>query len=101
MAPRNAADEEQLKKQEELDKRLKEEQLADLRDILSTESGRRFIWRLMEKTKAFGTLWAASSEIYKNVATADIGKWLFQECQKADLASLMKIMSEYGSEKDA
>ena len=50
----NMADERQVKKAERKEKDLRLQQLNDIRTVLSNASGRRLMWRLLERCKAFG-----------------------------------------------
>jgi hypothetical protein len=92
---RNAADRKQVdtaKKQEALDR---ENELADLRSVLATVEGRRFIWRLMAQCKVFGTVFDNQSlAIAYNAGRQDVGHYLMSEVTTADEQRLLEMMKE-------
>lgn len=68
----------------------------DLRAVLSTESGRRFLWRVVE---GFSGAVAASYDgqalgtVY-NEGRRSVGLRLVQECQRVDLPGFMRAYAE-------
>lgn len=87
-------DEEALAKKAKEDVSLEKQDELDLANVLSSEYGRRLIWRVLVKCNTFGELWASNSEIHRNVAKADVGKWLYRECKLADAEACFKMEQE-------
>lgn len=44
----DAGDRGQVKERESREKRIRRQQLEDVRDVMATKSGQRFVWRLLE-----------------------------------------------------
>lgn len=53
VAVKNAADPEQVKRAGDRDRRRREVELADLRAVMGSVEGRRFVWRLLEHGRIF------------------------------------------------
>jgi hypothetical protein len=81
--------------QQELRRRERIQELSDLRAMLSLESGRRFLWRFIERTNVFRTSWVPNGERIENVffneGQRDVGLWLMDSIRDAD-ATLMPTM---------
>lgn len=52
-AVKNAADPEQVKRAGDRDRRRREGEIADVRSVMGTPAGRRFVWRLLETGRIF------------------------------------------------
>lgn len=91
---KNAADADQVKRANEKQENSRDRELADLREVLSSVSGRRFIWRMLERCKVFGTVWDGSAKIHYNSGQQDIGHWVMAEIGTADEDSLFVMMKE-------
>lgn len=53
VAVKNAADPEQVKRAGDRDRRRREVEIADLRAVMGSVEGRRFVWRLLETGRIF------------------------------------------------
>jgi hypothetical protein len=97
----NAADRTQV---ERAGKRVENERLQELNDIrtvLSTASGRRLLWRFMERCKTFSTVWEPSAKIHYNAGQQDVGHFIMAEIMEADANVFSKMMKEHkGKEND-
>ena len=62
---RNAADENQVKKASEKDRFSREQELLDVKNILSTPHGRRFIWRYLGLAGVFRLSFTGNSETFQ------------------------------------
>ena len=49
------------------------ERIADLQSVMSTDAGRRFIWRLLGECGTFHTGWSPSAEIHLRAGMRSIG----------------------------
>jgi hypothetical protein len=99
VAVKNAADEKQVKAA--ADKELRGQELAaqDLKNVLATESGRRFVWRLLGHCRVFETIWHNSALIHYNSGMQDVGHWLLKEINDCDTEGLLKMMKENKGDK--
>jgi hypothetical protein len=91
---KNAASEKQVKKAEKVEVSKRDQQLNDLRSVLNTPSGRRVIWRFLEKCRVFNTIWEASAKIHYNSGQQDIGHYIMSEIVDADERFLLEMMKE-------
>jgi hypothetical protein len=66
----------------------------DLRAILATVEGRRFMWRLLGRCKTFSSIYEASARIHYNAGQQDIGHNLLIEIDEADPEAFFKMRNE-------
>jgi len=77
--------------QRELD--IREKELNDIRAMLSTKAGLRFIWRLLESCNTFNTIFEyESNKMAYNSGKQDIGHFIMAEIVEADEGLLFKMM---------
>lgn len=91
---KNAADPKQVKLAERKEKDLREQELADLRELLKTEAGRRFVWRVMGYCKFGSDIWDPSSRIHFLAGLQHVGNWLLAEVTAADEEAFFLMMRE-------
>jgi len=91
---KNAASEKQVKEAAGKENRLRERELNEMRVILSTKEGRRFLWRLMGKCKTFNSIYESSAKIHYNSGQQDIGHYLLAEIDQADPEMFFKMRNE-------
>lgn len=92
---KNASDKEQVKKAEKQEKFDRNSELKDLQSVLSTPQGRRVLWRVMEKCKAFGSCYDRSgSQAYYNIGRQDLGHFIMSEIVEAGEDFLFTMMTE-------
>ena len=92
--PRGVSDE-----QRQEDERRRKRELDDVRSILGTDQGYRFVCRLLAYCKTFESIWSASAEIHRNAGRQDIGHYLFAEVVQASPETLGKMMLEIKREQ--
>lgn len=92
--PRNIADKAEVAKTKRKVKDRRNQELNDIRTVLSTVSGRRLLWRMMEHTKTFGSIWEPSAKIHYNSGKQDVGHFIMAEIMEADPNLFMKMMKE-------
>lgn len=95
----NAADPEQVKEAEGKERFEVKEQVKDLRFLLSTPQGKRFIWRALEQCSVFKGGFAAPDQLMFREGERNIGTWLLAQITEANPHALIEMMKE--REKDA
>lgn len=92
---RNAADPKQVRNATRKEKDLRTRELDDMRAVLRTVEGRRFIWRLMGWS---GFLQNPSHQrgdmTHQNIGRGDAGRFLLSEILEADENAYMAMQSE-------
>lgn len=90
----------QIKRAEQKEMLLREQELADLTWVGSSAQGRRFLWRMLEKTRVFESIWENSAKIHFNAGQQDLGHFLMIEIQNAKQEILFEMMKENKKEID-
>lgn len=90
----NAGDESQVKERSKKARTVRERELDDLREILATKGGRRFIWRQLEATELFSVSKVMNAAIYALEGKREIGKALFQDVMEAQPEAYLLMMKE-------
>jgi len=91
---KNAASPKQVNKAEKREELNRDSELNDIRAVLSTAEGQRFVWRLMEKCKTFNSIWQSSALIHYQSGQQDIGHFLMAEIVEADEELLFNLMKQ-------
>lgn len=91
---KNAADPKQVRLAERKEKDARELELSDLRELLKTEPGRRFVWRVLGHCQLFSDIWDPSSRIHFNAGVQHVGNWLTAEIIAANEESFFLMMRE-------
>jgi hypothetical protein len=91
---RNAADEKGLKRDAATERYSREKYLNDIRQVLGTPSGCRFVWSLLEKCKTFNSVWEPSARIHYNAGKQDLGHEIMAEIAEADEILLFNLMKD-------
>lgn len=98
----NSADKKQVEKGEQ---KLEQREIRDRQDIqwlLSDLRGRRFLWRMLERTQPFVGGFQGNNEFLQYTSGhRDIGKELFLCIMDADPAAFGKLMTEFKGEAHA
>jgi hypothetical protein len=97
----NAADAEQVKKAEKKAKIKHDQELADIAAVMSTEAGRRFMWRLINDICHYDTLSAthSGSFTYMNEGERNVGRIIKGECYEAAFETYQLMEKERMAEK--
>jgi hypothetical protein len=90
----NAADESQVKDAAGKSKRASDREIEDLRYVLTSAQGRRFLWRLMGHCKVNASVWEPSAKIHYNSGQQDVGHYLMAEVVRAGEDFLFQMMKE-------
>lgn len=96
---KNAADKSQVLKAKDKEKFQRDTEIQDLKKVLSTREGRRFLWRLMAHCKVFESILETSARIYYNSGRQDVGHFLMAEIAVADDEKLFEMMREAKQEE--
>lgn len=91
---RNAADHKQVKKAKRTQKEVRKQELNDIRYIMQSPQGRRFMWRLLGRCKTFGSIWETSAKIHYNAGQQDMGHFIMAEITQADEELFFNMMKE-------
>lgn len=59
------------------------QQLEDLRGVMSTSEGRRFMWRLLGETNLFALSYTGNAETYFREGRRSVGLNLFKDLHEA------------------
>ena len=88
------SDEQIVQSKNDLVGRERELELNDLRVVLSTGEGRRFIWRLLAHCKVFGSIWSQSAAIHYYAGKQDVGHFVWAEIAAANEDAIFQMMTE-------
>ena len=91
---KNAADENQIKEARQKERFGREKELDDLKFILATEQGRRFVWRYLEITGVYKTSFTGSSETYFLEGQRNIGLKLMADINDSDPEAYVKMIKQ-------
>ena len=91
---KNAADPKQIKKGKREERNIRDVELDDIKEVLRTPQGRRFMWRVMAKCKTFESIWESSAKIHYNSGQQDLGHFIMSEIIQADEDLLFTMMKE-------
>lgn len=97
---KSAADPEQIKSARRKERYGRREELADVREILETQAGRRFVWRYLGLCRVFESSWSPSAAIHFNEGQRDIGLKLLADVTESNDEMLIQMMRE-AKERDA
>ena len=76
------------------EKRRRNDELEDLQSVLATESGRRFVWRMLGYCAVFESIWEPNAKIHHNAGRQDVGHFLMAEIKEADEGAFLTLMQE-------
>jgi len=71
------------RRQQELARRIRERELNDMRAVLNTAEGRRFVWRLFDKAGIFRTSFTGNSTTFFNEGQRNLGLLFFNDMMQA------------------
>lgn len=92
---KNASDSEQVKGARLKEKHKNEREDLDIREVLSTLPGRRFVWRYLSRCGVFKSSYSHSgSEVYFNEGRRDIGLSLLGDIMRASPQSYLQMIKE-------
>jgi hypothetical protein len=89
---KNAADPKQVKEGGRKERDRRKAELEDIRFLLETPQGKRFIWRLLGHCKTFESIWESSAKVHYNAGMQDLGHFLMGEVVAANDEALLEMM---------
>ena len=92
--PYNAADEENVKQRKRKDEQARDGELDDLRQIMDSVHGRRFIWRLLDKAGVFRTSFTGNSTTFFNEGMRNLGLMVLADVHQACANQYIQMMQE-------
>ncbi len=98
-AVRNAADTTQVKEAGRRERSTRDQQQNDVREVLATEAGKRFLWRLLEHCKVNESVFSPSAHIYYNSGMQDVGHFVLGEIMEAQPLAYMDMIVMHNKEK--
>lgn len=91
----NAADPEQVKRAGEKQQSLRDKELNDLRVVLSTDAGRRFLWRVIGICAPMKNSFHQESHVMAfNVGMAEVGRIVLDDAMEASLEQFLLMFRE-------
>jgi hypothetical protein len=90
----NVGDAEQVAARGKKQRTERERELDDLREILNTKGGRRFVWRLLGASELFGVSEVMNASIYALEGKRKLGKLLFLDVMEAAPEAYLLMMKE-------
>lgn len=90
----NASDEDQVKTRKRKDERERDRELADIRLVMSSVEGRRFVWRLLEKAGVFRTSFTGNSTTFFNEGMRNMGLMVLGDVHEACASEYIVMMNE-------
>lgn len=91
---RNAADPKQVKKAKQKEATARDIELNDIRTILRSKEGRRFMWRLMGHCGVYKTSFTGNSHTFFNEGQRNIGLFLNAEIGEASPEAMIEMIKE-------
>jgi hypothetical protein len=93
-------DEKQVGRAQSRHRKRRQVELDDLKQVLNTPSGRRFITRLLDQTGLLASdMFTGNSTTFYNLGKRDVGLWVYNEMMKAKPESMIEIMNDRLTEK--
>ena len=90
----NASDPAQVKEAAQKVKYGREQELNDVRTILATREGLRFMWRYLTECGIFKTSMTGSSQTFFLEGRRDVGLRLLADVNEADPEAYFRMLSE-------
>lgn len=91
---KNAADPEQVKEAADKEKFKREHEIDDVRYILASQQGRRFIWKYLDFCGVFRTSFTGNSETFFKEGIRNVGLKILADLNEADPMAYVKILDE-------
>lgn len=91
---KNAADQEQVKSAARKSRWAREDDVNDVRELLKTPQGRRFMWRYLGFCKVFETSFTGNSQTFFNEGQRNVGLTMLNDINDADPEALILMMRD-------
>lgn len=90
----NAADKDQVVKGAREERSKRQQEIDDMKVVLSTRAGRRFVWRHLTNAGIFQSTFTGNSATFFNEGRRDIGLKMLAEVNAASPESYLLMMKE-------
>lgn len=90
----NAADEENVRTRKRKDESIRDRELADLKMVMDSLEGRRFVWRLLDKAGVFRTSFTGNSTTFFNEGMRNMGLVVLADVHEACAEQYIQMMTE-------
>lgn len=90
----DAGDPSSFKKRKTKAELARENELEELKVIMSTPQGRSFLWRMLAKTGLYEEVFTGNSTTFYRCGRQSIGLWLLSEIHEADKRGYIKMQQE-------
>lgn len=94
----NAADEENVRTRKRKDESIRDRELADLKMVMDSLEGRRFVWRLLDKAGVFRTSFTGNSATFFNEGMRNIGLIVMADLNESCPDKYLQMMTEAKSD---
>lgn len=91
---KNAADRKQVEEAKKKERNERNQEIEDIRFVLSDARGRRFFWRYLGECGVFKTSMTGNSQTFFNEGMRNIGLKLLADLNEADPGAYIKMMNE-------
>lgn len=96
--PLNLPDRQAAALREEVNRRKREQELLDIKLLMSTKEGRRICWRLLSITGVYRTSFTGNSETYFREGQRNVGLIIINDIQEAAPDDFVTMLKEHRSE---
>ena len=87
----NASDPGQVQAAKQRQTLRRDREMDDLRAVVASPAGERFLRRVLEHVGTFRSVWSPSAAIHFQAGQQDVGHWLMGEIGEADADALARI----------
>lgn len=94
----NASSPKQVERAQSKQKDQARQQMDDIRTLLETAEGRRFLWRLLGHCRVFESVFEPNSRMAYNSGMQDVGHFVLGEIMKARPEAYILMMQEHQEE---
>lgn len=98
---KNAADPDQVKKATEKTESRQDRELNDVREVMNTVRGRRFMWKYLAFCGIYKTSYAGEHEIFYNEGMRNVGLKLLADVNEASPEAYLQMLRENKEENHA
>jgi len=91
---KNAADPQQVKEAAGKEKRVREHELNDIREVVNSAGGRRFVWRYLEICGVFRSSFTGNNTTFFNEGHRNVGLKLLADLMEGCPERYIQMMTE-------
>jgi hypothetical protein len=100
--PRNIGDEGQVRERNAQARLIREQEANDVRSLLNSEEGRRYLWRLLSRCRVYKSSFTGSSETFFLEGQRHVGLAILDDIMDAEPDAYLLMIKENrkGDDKD-